>query len=194
MTSKSPIKDYSRLLGVDRTVKKEENLSRLRLFDTSERIADELKMKLELSLKHNAKLLDENAALSEIISRLRTEVKHLNEQVAVLSTAEAANIAKVHSERAALMDELQVKQFNHESEIKRLLEEVSRLHAEKNDLEILKNRELEKFKLEHEKNMSGCIQSIRSTHSNAKDLYETQINKLKETLENQERDFEAAKT
>ena len=42
MTSKSPIKDYSRLLGVDRTVKKEENLSRLRLFDTSERIADEL--------------------------------------------------------------------------------------------------------------------------------------------------------
>jgi hypothetical protein len=35
-------------------------------------VADELKMKLDLSLKHNAKLLDENAALSEIVSRLRT--------------------------------------------------------------------------------------------------------------------------
>ncbi len=72
MTSKSPIKDYSRLLGADRTAKKEENLSRLRFFDTAERVADELKMKLDLSLKHNAKLLDENAALSEIVSRLRT--------------------------------------------------------------------------------------------------------------------------
>jgi hypothetical protein len=35
MTSKSPIKDYSRLLGADRTAKKEENLSRLRFFDTA---------------------------------------------------------------------------------------------------------------------------------------------------------------
>lgn len=38
MSSKSPIKDYSRLLGVERTVKKEENFSRLYQFDTSERI------------------------------------------------------------------------------------------------------------------------------------------------------------
>jgi len=58
MTSKSPIKDYSRLLGYDRTVKKEENISRLRVFETSEAIAEELRLKLELSLKHNAKLLD----------------------------------------------------------------------------------------------------------------------------------------
>lgn len=75
MSSKSPIKDYSRLLGVERTVKKEENAYRLRTFDTSERITEELKMKLELSLKHNAKLLDENAALSELVSKLRYEVK-----------------------------------------------------------------------------------------------------------------------
>lgn len=46
---------------------------------------------------------------------------------------------------------------------------------------------MEKFRLEHEKNMTGCIQSIRSSHDNAKDLYETQINKLKETIESQER-------
>ena len=140
MTSKSPIKDYSRLLGVDRTVKKEENVSRLRLFDSSDRIADELRMKLELSLKHNAKLLDENAALSEIVSRLRSELKQLNERVTMLTTAETTNMAKVQSERAALMDELAVKQFNHESEVRNLLEEVTRLHAEKNELEILKNK------------------------------------------------------
>lgn len=63
MTSKSPIKDYSRLLGVDRTVKKEENVSRLRLFDSSDRIADELRIKMEVSLKHSTKLIDENAAM-----------------------------------------------------------------------------------------------------------------------------------
>ena len=40
--------------------------------------------------------------------------------------------------------------------------------------------------------MAGCIQSIRSTHNNAKDLYETQINKLKDTIENQQRELEAA--
>lgn len=100
---------------------------------------------------------------------------------------------KVKAERATLLDELEVKQFNHESEMRRLLEEVSRLHAEKADLEILKNKELEKFKVEHEKNMSGCIQSIRSSHNNAKDLYETQISKLKEAMDNQEHEFEAAK-
>ena len=52
---------------------------------------------------------------------------------------------------------------------------------------------MEKFRLEHEKNMTGCIQSIRSSHENAKDLYETQINKLKETIESQERETEAMK-
>jgi hypothetical protein len=113
--------------------------------------------------------------------------------VAGLVAAEAVNMNKVKAERATLLDELEVKQFNHESEMRRLLEEVSRLHAEKADLEILKNKELEKYKVEHEKNMSGCIQSIRSSHNNAKDLYETQISKLKEAMDNQEHEFEAAK-
>ena len=134
MTSKSPIKDYSRLLGYDRTVKKEENVSRLRVFETSEAISEELRLKLELSLKHNAKLLDENAALSELVSRLRSEVKSLNERLSSIASAETHNIAKVQAERAALLDELQIKQFNHEAEVKRLLDEVSRLHQEKNDL------------------------------------------------------------
>lgn len=104
------------------------------MFETSEAIAEELRIKLELSLKHNAKLLDENAALSELVSRLRSEVKQLNERMNCMSSAEVNNIAKVQAERAALMDELQIKQYNHEAEIKKLLDEVGRLHQEKNDL------------------------------------------------------------
>lgn len=193
MSSKSPIKDYSRLLGVERTTKKEENFSRIRQYEFADRIADETKTKLELSLKHNAKLLDENAALSELASRLRYEIKELNERLTLLSNAETANIAKVQNERAALMDELQVKQFNHEQELKRLLDEISRLHEEKNDLEMIKNKEMELFKQEHEKNMTGVIQSIRSTHDNSKDLYEMQVRKLRETIDRQEKEIESAK-
>lgn len=73
MTTKSPLKDYSRLLGQERTVKKEENFAPKRLykFDTSDQILDELRIKLDLSLKHNAKLLDENSVLSELVAQIR---------------------------------------------------------------------------------------------------------------------------
>lgn len=139
MSSKSPIKDFSRLIGYERTVRKEEN-ARLRVFDTSDQIVEELRLKLELSLKHNAKLLDENAVLSELVSKLRAEVRQLNEHAVMLVSTETNNIAKVQAERAALLDQLEAKQFAHEAELKRLLEEVSRLHTEKNDLEIVKNK------------------------------------------------------
>ena len=73
MTTKSPLKDYSRLLGQERTVKKEENFAPKRLykFDTSDQILEELRIKLDLSLKHNAKLLDENSVLSELVAQIR---------------------------------------------------------------------------------------------------------------------------
>lgn len=137
MASKSPIKDYSRLLGVDRTVKKEENLYRMH---TSERIYEELRNKLDLSLRHNSKLLDENAALSELVSKLRNELKEMTQQFLLLTVSENGNITKVQAEHAALMEELEVKQLSHEAEVKRLLDEVSRLHNEKNELEIAKNK------------------------------------------------------
>lgn len=100
---------------------------------------------MDLSLKHNAKLLDENAALSELVSRLRAEIRTLSDQVVTLTALEANNTTKVQNERAALMDELLVKQANHENELKRLLDEISRLHQEKNDLEIVQKRELQKI-------------------------------------------------
>jgi hypothetical protein len=58
----------------------------------------------------------------------------------LLSANENGNITKAQAEHTALMEELEVKQLNHETEVKRLLEEVSRLHTEKNDLEIAKNK------------------------------------------------------
>lgn len=40
MSSKSPLKDYSRLLGYERTVKKEDGLARMRIYETSEQIIE----------------------------------------------------------------------------------------------------------------------------------------------------------
>lgn len=44
--SKSPLKDYSRLLNNSRTAKKEENFHKYRPFESSDRILEELKVKL----------------------------------------------------------------------------------------------------------------------------------------------------
>jgi TolA-binding protein len=59
---------------------------------------------------------------------------------------------------------------------------------------IQKNKQLENFKLEHERNMSGYINSLKATQENSKDLYETQIKKLRSVLENLEHDLDMAKT
>ena len=42
--------------------------------------------------------------------------------------------------------------------------------------------------------MTGYIQNVKTTHENAKDLYETQIKKLKAVMESLEHDFETTKT
>ena len=70
-----------------------------------------------------------------------------------------------------MLEELQVKQKNHEFELSRLIEEVSTLHREKNDLQMLKNKELDMYRNEQEKNMVNCVQGLKSTYNNSKDIY-----------------------
>lgn len=66
-------------------------------------------------------------------------------------------------ERIKLLEELEIKQNGHECELRRLLDEVSTLHKEKNDLEIVKNRQFETFKLEHEKNTATYIRNLKES-------------------------------
>lgn len=61
--SKSPVRDYSRLIDNIRTTKKDADRAYFptkEIIDTftSERILTDMKMKLELALKHNTNLLD----------------------------------------------------------------------------------------------------------------------------------------
>ena len=95
--SKSPLKDYSRLLGQSRTAKKDENIAPYRLYrlDTSEHIVDEMRVKLDLSLKHNAKLLDENSVLSEIVTQLRHETRDLKERMEAMKENEHSSHIKI---------------------------------------------------------------------------------------------------
>jgi predicted nuclease with TOPRIM domain len=115
-------------------VRKEESFYRFHNFEVPELRGEDLRGKLDLSLKHNSKLLDENAALSELVSKLRAELKDLNQQLALVGVNESTKMAKVQTERAALMEELEGRQITHEDEVRRLLDEVSRLHTEKNEL------------------------------------------------------------
>ena len=61
-------------------------------------------------------------------------------------------------------------------------------------MEIQKNKQLDIFKLEHERNMNGYINNLKANQENSKDLYETQIKKLKSVLENLEHDLETNKS
>lgn len=78
-------------------------------------------MKLDLSLKHNAKLLDENSVLSEIVAQLRHEVRDLKERLESLRKHEDTTSIKMEHERQKLLDEIAIKQNAHEAELQRLL-------------------------------------------------------------------------
>lgn len=60
-------------------------------------------------------------------------------------------------------------------------------------MEIEKNKEIEGVKAEFEKGMLLQMQNLRNVQSNAKELYEVQINRLKEEIKTKELDYDNAK-
>ena len=54
-----------------------------------------MRVKLDLSLKHNAKLLDENSVLSEIVTQLRHETRDLKERMEAMKEHEHSSHIKI---------------------------------------------------------------------------------------------------
>lgn len=86
--SKSPIKDFSRLLETNaKTVKKEEirreepNYTNYQARFETNSILNELKAKLDAALRHNTRLLDENSTLGEMANELRHQLKTANDRL-----------------------------------------------------------------------------------------------------------------
>ena len=75
---------------------------------------------------------------------------------------------KTANERENLQLELTAKQNAHDDELARLLREVSNLHDEKNNLEIGRQKEIEKLKAEFEASLLAQLHNVKSCQNNSK--------------------------
>ena len=143
----------------------------------------DLRAKLEILLKQNSQLLNENAQLSELVNSLRAEVE-------VRARREEGDFARMRQDLATTTAELRGQQEAHQGELQRLLEEVSRLHDQCHQLEIEKSSELRKQQETHEREMVQQIAQMRRAQEEGRSLMELQISRLRESLELKE--FEMA--
>ena len=116
--SKSPLKGYPSIIDDTRTAKKRieylHSTYRNPYDDHTDRVVGELQLKLDVALKQNTHLLDENSMLTEMVNKLRFEYKGAQEQIAVLQQTIDEQMLTGQGERSKLMEELAVKQKLHE--------------------------------------------------------------------------------
>ncbi len=143
----------------------------------------DLRAKLEILLKQNSQLLNENAQLSELVNGLRAELE-------VRARREEGEFARMRQELGTTTAELRAQQDAHQDELQRLLDEVSRLHDQCHQLEIEKSAELRRQQEVHEREMVQQIAQMRRSQEEARSLMELQISRLRETIEL--KDFELA--
>ena len=81
-----------------------------------------------------------------------------------------------------VMCELKAQQDIHQSELERLLGEISRLHGEGHQLEVEKGVQLKRQQEAHEREMVQQVAQMKRSQDESKALMELQIAKLKEAL------------
>ena len=79
-------------------------------------------------------------------NELRFQIKSKTEELSFHQKESDDLLRKTSKEREYLQLELDAKQNSHDDEIAKLLQEVSNLHDEKNNLEIGRQKEIEKLK------------------------------------------------
>ena len=73
-------------------------------------------------------------------NELRHQLKMTNDKVAYISKEAEDLLIKTKNERESLLLEVDIKQKSHQSELEKLLREISVLHEEKNSIEIEKQK------------------------------------------------------
>lgn len=94
-----------------------------------ENTKNDLKIKLDILLKNNSQLLNENAQLSELVNSLRI-------QLDIRTRREETQFVKINQELSNAMIEMKSQQEYHQSQLERLLGEISRLHDQCHQLEL----------------------------------------------------------
>lgn len=138
---------------------------------------------MEIVLRHNSHLLAENASLGELLAERNAELENLHEKLEAQMRGESNNLLWIEVEKKRLIEDFEKKHVEHSEEIRKLLDEISRLHEQCYEVENVKNMELQKLKESLEKDNYKQIQDLKRSQNGNIEIYETQIRTLKEALE-----------
>lgn len=155
------------------------------------RITDSLEYKIESILKHNSHLLNENAALSELLTERNTEIEVLQKRLEAQVNEEVNTLNLIEIEKNRFLAEIEEKLRLREYRIDELMEENSRLKDTLVELENLKNRELALQKDELGRQTFDQLDALKRAHMGNVDIYEVQIKKLRQVIDEKQHQAEA---
>lgn len=145
---------------------------------------EDLEEKLEVLLRQNTHLVEENESLLKVIQQKKSEADAW--RLKFDSEFNATNA--LESETRKAYDNLNLRDEQHKLEVDKLLAEISRLHDQLEEVEKLKQLEIEAIKNKYEVEAMSHIQNLKRSQQGNNELYEIKIQKLKEQLD--EKHFE----
>ena len=107
---------------------------------------DELEEKIEVLLAQNSHLVDENETLIRLIQQKKSEVEMWRARF----EGESNNTNVAEAEKKKIFDHLNLKDQEHQVQVDKLLSEISRLHDEMENMENLKQIEINQLRNKYE--------------------------------------------
>lgn len=148
-----------------------------------QRTIEELEKKVEIVLRHNSHLLAENGSLGELLNDKNAEIEMLVGRLEQQLRGEETSMAWVEVEKKRLLEDFARLQEEHNGEIRKLLDEISKLHDQCFDLDALKTQELQRVRDACEKETFMQIQAVKKSYGATQELLESQVRVAKEALE-----------
>lgn len=147
---------------------------------------DELEEKIEVLLAQNSHLVDENESLIKLVQQKKAEVETWKARF----EGEYNNSNIAEAEKKKIFDHLNIKDQEHQGQIDKLLAEISRLHDEQQNLENLKQIEINQIKNRYESETMNQIQNLKRSQYGNHELQELNIKKLRSEIEVKENEIE----
>lgn len=98
----------------------------------------------------------------------------------------------VEVEKKRLLDDFDRRNAEHSEEIRKLLDEIAKLHEQCYEIENAKNIELQRLKELCEKDALTQIANLKRSQNGSIEVYEAQVRTLKEALEQKNFETESA--
>jgi hypothetical protein len=147
-----------------------------------ERLANNLNYKIDSIIKHNSYLLDENNKLTEIIRNKDEQIHILESRLEQQLGEEESNLIMIEQEKNRILIEVRNELEIKDRQINTLLSQIQVITEE---LDIRDNQyktSILKLKEEMSRESQNKVENLKLSQIYNIEIYETQINKLKETL------------